>query len=68
MMILVFFNMLQELQDSSIFGRIEQFIECENVEAQIEASRVLGNLSRSKARILRQYQNNNLLWRFVLKI
>lgn len=39
----------KEEQDTSIFRRIETFIECSNIEAQIESSRVLGNLTRSRA-------------------
>ena len=35
-------------QDISIFKRIEGYIDCSNLEAQIESSRVLGNLTRSK--------------------
>ena len=34
-------------QDSYIYTRVEPYISCGNLEAQIEASRVLGNLTRS---------------------
>jgi len=35
-------------QDVNVFKRIESYIDCLNIEAQIESSRVLGNLTRSK--------------------
>ena len=38
----------KEEQDVCIYKRIEDFIDCDNIEAQIESSRVLGNLTRSR--------------------
>ena len=38
----------KDTQDSSIYNKIERYIDCANIEAQIESSRVLGNLTRSK--------------------
>ena len=38
----------KENQDSYIYSKVEPYISCRNLEAQIEASRVLGNLTRSK--------------------
>ena len=35
-------------QDLAVYSRVEDFIACPNTEAQIEASRVLGNLTRSQ--------------------
>ena len=50
----------KDTQDIHIYTRIEPFISCRNLEAQIEASRVLGNLTRSK-HIRDQVMNLNLI-------
>ena len=39
----------KEAQDSYIYTKIERYIDCGNTEAQIESSRVLGNLTRSRS-------------------
>ena len=36
-------------QDVNVFSMIKGYIDCDNLEAQIESSRVLGNLTRSPA-------------------
>ena len=38
----------KDQQDLAIFKRIQTYIDCSNIEAQIESSRVLGNLTRSR--------------------
>lgn len=37
----------KEAQDINVFTMIQKYIDCSNLEAQIESSRVLGNLTRS---------------------
>ena len=39
----------KQAQDINVFTMIQGFINCSNLEAQIESSRVLGNLTRSPA-------------------
>ena len=53
-------------QDSSIFKRVERFVDCENIEAQIESSRVLGNLTRSKA--IRDQLAGQYTWSAIVKL
>ena len=53
-------------QDLSIFKRIESYIDCSNIEAQIESSRVLGNLTRSK--LIRDQLCEQDTWTSVLRL
>ena len=52
--------------DSSIFKRVERYIDCDNIEAQIESSRVLGNLTRSKA--IRDQLSVQSTWPAIVKL
>ena len=56
----------KEEQDSSIFKRVERYVDCENIEAQIESSRVLGNLTRSKA--IRDQLAGQYTWAAIVKL
>ena len=53
-------------QDIAIYNRIENFIVCPNIEAQIESSRVLGNLTRS--RCIRDQLASGLTWPAIVKL
>ena len=46
--------------DVMVFDRIQDYIDCDNIEAQIEASRVLGNLTRYK--IIRDRLSDSGTW------
>ena len=56
----------KEEQDASIFKRVERYVDCENIEAQIESSRVLGNLTRSKA--IRDQLAGHYTWPAIVKL
>merc|ERR1719384_572999 len=53
-------------QDVAVFKRIQTYIDCSNVEAQIESSRVLGNLTRS--RVVRDQLAGDSTWRAVVEL
>ena len=56
----------KDQQDVAVFKRIQTYIDCSNVEAQIESSRVLGNLTRS--RVIRDQLAGDSTWRAVVEL
>ena len=56
----------KDQQDVAVYKRIQTYIDCSNIEAQIESSRVLGNLTRSK--VIRDQLSADHTWRDIVDL